>query len=253
MKGLKGANPNLFDHYNQTPLYIVLARNDFSQCDVEAVKLLLKNKAELNVEPSKVNYAYIDGNCLYSLCQRHEYTQVVLDFVQFLIDNGAIVNFCNQSAIETPLMRACIESSNDSAIHYVELLIRNKANVHWLDQSHHTALDMLYLSHQTNPQIAKLLIKNGANYIDTYSNYTFCVDDDIEMLALLVGEIVEKETDESKINDILFDHPDDLSAQRKIVKLLKHYHIRTEQHNLLRTLSSSNGSNALEALVLTYL
>lgn len=151
-------------------------------------------------------------------------------------------------------MRACFESSNDSKVKYVQLLIENKANINLTDASGDTALDLLYQSNELNPQIAKLLIKNGANCIETYRRYILnsYYGDNTEMLAILVGEIFQREPDEAKRKQILF-HPSGLAAAHsKLIRLLKYYDTRTNQQNFVQTIASANGSNALLALVLKY-
>ena len=250
----KGANPNLFNTYNETPLYMMLVKSDFKLDDLEALRLLVRNKVELNKESSNVNQAYVDGNCLHVLGKRtHFDSPHLLTAIQFVIDSGANVNFLNQTSTETPLMRACFQSSNDSAIQYVQLLIQNKANLDVTDVDDDTALDMLYRSNDNNPEIAKLLIRNGANCIETYRRYTFFPNYQMQMLAILIDEIFAQEPDETKRKQILFYNPKIDAAQTKLVQLLQYYATRTNQQNLIQSMVSANGSNALQALVLTYL
>lgn len=87
------------------------------------------------------------------------------DIVQFLIENGADINYVKITDINhTPLMLACLIGS----LKIVKFLIKNRANVNFKNNNFHnrTALICAIESDKINLELILFLLKNKADIFD---------------------------------------------------------------------------------------
>jgi len=131
-----GANVNAKDFISRTPLHIACQYNR------KLVSLLIKAGANINAK------GYEKETPLHIACRNREQSESV----SLLIQSGADVNVINRFG-ETPLHIACRYNRES-----VSLLIKAGANINAKDHRGRTALK----GYWQDPEIAKILIKNGA-------------------------------------------------------------------------------------------
>jgi len=181
----KGADVNTKDKNGQTPLDIILNRNQrqISQNPNHAdiMEMLLANGAEIlsihtaskirNLEKVKAFLEKgIDVNTKDDNGQTALHIAIISDnqeIVKLLIDEGADVNAKDENGM-TPLLLAVSEGHVDLA----ECLIENGADVNMGDESGFGPL--VYALWNDDPSVVKMLLNNGAdvNAKDTATGYS---------------------------------------------------------------------------------
>ena len=151
-----------------TPLMLA-CRHASTYSNINTIKLLLANGADINLQNSNGSTALIIA-CEYSNTDSNN------EVVQLLLDNGADINLTNFDK-QTPLMYAVVNSATDSNKDTVKLLLENKADVNVTDVSGTTALMFAsdYSIKDSHLEIVKLLLeyKADVNIIDNKNMVAF--------------------------------------------------------------------------------
>lgn len=139
----RGADVNCRDAYDETPLHIAC-----SEGNLEAVKLLIGNGADLEAKSSRWNESIL-------LSGAHN-----PEIVKYLLKLGVAVNVKNNSG-ETPLQKAAYYNRPKS----VELLLKHGGKLESKEK-------LLIVASRSSPEILKLLLKGNRHwrFDDYYSS-----------------------------------------------------------------------------------
>lgn len=125
---------------------------------MKSFKLLLKNKANINIHNTYDGTSPLIQSCMFKTYDS--------EFAKILIENGANINDVEvgkrrkgNSTRFTPLIAACRVGKLD----LVEILIKKGADINYENEFHQSALSSCVM--QDRYDIAIFLLKSGANYI----------------------------------------------------------------------------------------
>lgn len=147
-----GANPNVVDNKNNTPLIYAL-END----NIDMIQLLVQNGANTNI---KSNYEYSYTPLIYAIKKEN------INLIQLLLQNGADING-KDNQYDTPLIHAIRLNNND----IVQLLLQNGADINMNDIQRYTPF--VIAIHYGNIDIIESLIQYGIDVnLKTFQNNT---------------------------------------------------------------------------------
>ena len=144
------SNVNARDKENETPLSYAVRwfRN------IEGVKILLANGADLTAKLPGINGAGIGGTALHGAV-----AAVNLDAVKFLIENKADVN-ARDGTGDTPLMTNAETTGHTDQPQIAKALIAARVAVNAQNNDGETAL---FKASQENAEVVRVLLANGAD------------------------------------------------------------------------------------------
>jgi ankyrin repeat protein len=153
-----GADVNVEDIHGRTALIIAVSKNH-----TDAVKLLIEYKADVNKKVEDIGWTPLMES-VFSCRYVTKYVTIIMntDIVSELVKAGAHVNAKNEHGL-TALMLAAIQRAKS----IVSILLRAKADPNILDSSKYTAL--MYAASEVNEEIVRELIDAGTD-VDLVNN-----------------------------------------------------------------------------------